>query len=138
VGARTERIALRSGQNGWVSRHEHVTKIIAREGLRAAGLDCAFEVPMLIPNSDRRPGDLFACLEAPYPSAPVPRNTAIDVTIRSSRVAARRRHTAEKPGESATFAEREKHDDLEKAIAAAAAAAAQSPLSRIYHGNSAR
>jgi hypothetical protein len=132
--ARTERIALSSGQNGWVSRPEHV-KAIAREGLRAAGLNCAFEVPKLIPNSDRRPGDLFACLEAPYPSAPVPRNTSMDVTIRSSRVAARWRPAAEKHGGSATFAEQEKRNDLSKAIAAAAAAA-HSPLSRIYHGNS--
>jgi hypothetical protein len=45
---------------GWISRHEHVKKIIAREGLRAAGLNCAFEVPILIPNSDKLPDDLFA------------------------------------------------------------------------------
>jgi hypothetical protein len=38
---------------------------------------------------------------------PVPRNTAIVVTVRVSRVAARRRHAAEKPGGSATFAEQE-------------------------------
>jgi hypothetical protein len=69
---------------------------------------------MLIPNSDKRPGDLFACLEAPSPSDPVPRNTAMDVTIRSSRVAARRRHAAEKPGGSGNF------DDLARAIAAVA------------------
>jgi hypothetical protein len=50
-------------------------------------------------------------------------NTAIDVPIRSSRVAARRRHAAETPGESATFVEQEKRNDLAKAIAAAAAAA---------------
>jgi hypothetical protein len=56
------------------------------------------------------------------PSDPVPRNTAM-VTIRSSRVAARRRHAAEKPGGSATFAEQEKRNDLAKSIAAAAAAA---------------
>jgi hypothetical protein len=83
---------------GWVSRLEHVKKIFAREGLRAAGLNCALEVPLLIPNCDKRPGDLFVCLEAPSPSDPVPRNTAMDVTIRSSRVAAGRRHAAEKPG----------------------------------------
>jgi hypothetical protein len=52
----------------------------------------------------------------------VPHNTATDVTIRCSRVAARRRHAAEKPGGSATFAEQEKRIDLAKAIAAAAAA----------------
>jgi hypothetical protein len=57
------------------------------------------------------------------PWDPVPRNTAMDVTIRSSRVAARRRHAAEKPGGSATFAEQEKRNDLAKSIAAAAAAA---------------
>jgi hypothetical protein len=91
---------------------------------------------MLIPNSDRRPGDLFACLEAPSPSDPVPRNTVMDVTIRSSRVAARRRHAAEKPGGSATFAEQEKRNDLAKAIVAAVAAAGT--LSRLYHGNSSR
>jgi hypothetical protein len=45
---------------GWISRHEHVKKIIAREGLRAAGLNCAFEVLILISNSDKRPDDLFA------------------------------------------------------------------------------
>jgi hypothetical protein len=112
---------------GWVSRHEHVKNIIAREGLRAAGLNCAFEVPMLIPNSDKRPGDLFACLEAPSPSDPVPRITVMDVTIRSSRVAARRRHAAEKPGGSATFAEQEKRNGLAKAIVAAAAAAGTLP-----------
>jgi hypothetical protein len=48
---------------GWVSCHDYFKKVIAREGLRAAGLNCAFEVPMLIPNSEKRPGDLFACLE---------------------------------------------------------------------------
>jgi hypothetical protein len=79
---------------------------------------------MLIPHGDKRPGDLFDCLEAPSPSNPVPRNTAIDVTVRVSRVAARRRHAAEKPGGSATFAEQEKRNDLKKAIATAAAAVA--------------
>jgi hypothetical protein len=78
---------------------------------------------MLIPRSDKRPGDLFACLEAPSPSNPVPHNTAMDVTIRSSRVAARRRHEAEKPGGSATVAEQEKRNDLAKVIADAAAVA---------------
>jgi hypothetical protein len=107
--------------SGWVSRHEHARKII--EALRAAGLNCAIEVPMLIPNSDKRPRDLFAYLEAPSPSNPVPRNTAMDVKIRSSRVAARRWHAAEKPGGSAKFAEQKKRNDLAKAIAAAAAAA---------------
>jgi hypothetical protein len=48
----------------------------------------------------------------------------MDVTIRSSRAAARRRHAAEKSAGSATFAGQEKHNDLAKAIAAAAAAAA--------------
>jgi hypothetical protein len=47
----------------------------------------------------------------------------MDVTIRSSRVAARRRHAAEKPGVSATFAKREKRNNLAKAIAAASAVA---------------
>jgi hypothetical protein len=51
--------------------------------------------------------DLFACLNAPSPSDPVPRNAAMDVTIPSSRVAARQRHAAGKPGGSATFAEQE-------------------------------
>jgi hypothetical protein len=44
---------------GSVSRHEHARKIIAREALRAAGLNCVFEIPMLIPNSDKR---LVICL----------------------------------------------------------------------------
>jgi hypothetical protein len=109
---------------GWVSRREHINNIIGREGLNAAGINFAFEVPMLIPQSDKRPGDLFACLDAPSPSNPERRNTAIDVTVRSSRVAARRRHAAEKPGGSATFAEQEKRNDLKKSIAAASAAAA--------------
>jgi hypothetical protein len=108
---------------GWVSRYGHVKTIIAREGLRAAGLNCAFEVPMRIPNSDKRPDDLFACFEAQSPSDRVPRNTAMYVTSRSLCVAARRRHAAEMPGGSATFAELEKLNDLAKAIAAAAAAA---------------
>jgi hypothetical protein len=47
----------------------------------------------------------------------------MDVTIRTSRVVARRRHAAEKPRGSATFAEQEKRNDLAKAIAAAPAAA---------------
>jgi hypothetical protein len=63
---------------------------------------------------------LFACLEGLSPSDPVPRN---DVTMRSPRVAARRRHAAEEPGGSATFAEQEKRNHLAKAIAAAATAA---------------
>jgi hypothetical protein len=67
---------------------------------------------MLIRNSDKRSGDLFACLEAPSRSDHVPRNTAIDVTIRSSRVAGRRRHAAEKPGGSATVSEQEKRSNL--------------------------
>jgi hypothetical protein len=78
---------------------------------------------MLIPNSEKRHDDLFACLEAPSPLDVVPRNTTMDVTIRSSRVAARRRHAAEKPGGSATFAEQETRNDHAKAIAAAATAA---------------
>jgi hypothetical protein len=51
------------------------------------------------------------------------RNTAMDVTIRSSRVAARQQDAAEKSGESATFAEQETRNELAKAIAAAAATA---------------
>jgi hypothetical protein len=78
---------------------------------------------MLIPHSDERPGDLYTCLEAPFPSNPVPCNTAMDVSIRSSRVAARRRHAAETPGGSGKIAEQEKRNDLANAIAAAAAAA---------------
>jgi hypothetical protein len=35
---------------GWVSRPEHIKKIIAREGPRAVELYCAFKVPMLIPS----------------------------------------------------------------------------------------
>jgi hypothetical protein len=45
------------------------------------------------------------------------------VTIRSSRVGARRRHAAENPGGSAPFAEREKRNDFAKVFAVAAAAA---------------
>jgi hypothetical protein len=116
-----------------VSRHEHVKKIIVREGLLLAWLNRAFEVPLLIPNSDKRHGDLFAFFEAPSPSDPVPRNTATDDTIGSSRVAAHRRHAAEKPGVSATFVEQEKRNDLVKAIAAAAAATG-TPVPT-YHGN---
>jgi hypothetical protein len=108
---------------GWISRHEQVKKNIGREGLRALGLNCAFAIHMLIPNSHKRPDDLFACLEAPSPSDSGPRNTAMEVTIRSSCVAARRQHAAEKPGGSATFGEQDKRNDLAKAIAAAAAAA---------------
>jgi hypothetical protein len=50
-------------------------------------------------------------------------SAVIDVTIRFSRVAASRRHAAEKPGGSVAVAEDGKHDDLVKASAAAAAAA---------------
>jgi hypothetical protein len=105
----------------WVSRHVHIKKTTERKGLRTARLNCAFEVPMLIPHVTN---DLVICLQAwaPYPSNPVARNTAMDVTIRSSRVAARRRHAVGKPGGSATFAEKEKRNDLVKAKAAAAAA----------------
>jgi hypothetical protein len=108
---------------GWVFRLEHIKKILARIGLRAAGLSCALEIPMLIPKVDKRPGDLFACMEAPSHSDHAPHKTAREVTIRNSRVAARRRHAAEKPGGSATFAEQEKRNDLANAITAAAAAA---------------
>jgi hypothetical protein len=59
---------------GWVSRHENLGKIVGREGLPAAGLNCALEVPMLIHHDDKQPGDLFAFLEAPSPSNPVLRN----------------------------------------------------------------
>jgi hypothetical protein len=44
---------------GWVSRYEHIKSLIAGEDLRTAGLDCAFEVPMLIPHSHKRPGDVY-------------------------------------------------------------------------------
>jgi hypothetical protein len=44
---------------GWVSRHEHIKKIIAREGLRAARLKYTSDVPMLISSSDN---DLVICL----------------------------------------------------------------------------
>jgi hypothetical protein len=83
---------------GWVSRHEHIQNILEREGLRAAGLSCAFEDRMLIPHTDKRPGNLFACLKAPSLSNPAPCNTATNVTIRSSRVAAHRGQVAEQPG----------------------------------------
>jgi hypothetical protein len=96
---------------------------MAREGLPAAGLNCAFEVPMLIAHNSKRSSDLLTCLEAPSPSNPVPHNTAMDVTIRSSRVAPLRRHAAEKPRGTAPFAEREKRNDLAKAFASSAAAA---------------
>jgi hypothetical protein len=89
---------------------------------------------MLIPHSVKRPGNLFTCLESPSTSNPVPRNTAMDVTIRSSCVAARRPHAAEKPEESATYVEQEKRNGLAKIIVAAAAAAGI-PLP-IYHGTS--
>jgi hypothetical protein len=82
---------------GWMSRRKHLKTTIGREGLRATGLNCAFEVPMLVPHSDKRPSVLFACLEAPSLSNTVPRNTVMDVTIRPSRFAARRRHAAERP-----------------------------------------
>jgi hypothetical protein len=91
---------------------------------------------MLIPNSEN---NLVICLRAwrRHPLRTLcPRNTAMDDTIRSSRVAACRRLTVEKPGGSATFAEHEKRNDLAKAIAAAATGAA--PLSRSYHGTSSR
>jgi hypothetical protein len=87
---------------------------------------------MLIPNSEKRPGNLFACLEAPSPSDLVPRNTAMDDTIRSSRVDARRRLTVERPGGSATFAEHEKRNDLAKSIAAAATGAAGEATSMVH------
>jgi hypothetical protein len=109
---------------GCVSRHEHFKNIIGREGLLAAGINFAFEVPMLIPHRDKRPGDLFACLEAP------PRQTLCRAILRymwaarASCVAARRRHATEKPGSLAKFAEQEKRKDLKKAIAAASAAVA--------------
>jgi hypothetical protein len=88
---------------GWVSRQEHLGKIVGREGLRAAGLNCAFEVPMLIHHGDKQPGDRFACLEAPSPSNPVLRNFAMDATILFSYVAAHRPHAAEKPACSSTL-----------------------------------
>jgi hypothetical protein len=47
----------------------------------------------------------------------------MDVTIRSSRVAARQLHAVENPGESVTISEQEMRNDLAKTIAAAAAAA---------------
>jgi hypothetical protein len=106
----------------WVSRHVRIKKTRERDGLRAASLNCAFEVPMFIPHVTN---DLVICLHAwaPYLSNPVARNTAMDVTIRSSRVAARRRHAVGKPGGSASLAEKQKRNDLVKAKASAAAAA---------------
>jgi hypothetical protein len=59
----------------------------------------------------------------PSASIPLPRNTAMYLSVRSSSVAARGRRVAEKHGGSATFAGQEKHNDLEKAIAAATRAA---------------
>jgi hypothetical protein len=38
---------------GWGTRHEHLKKIVGHEGLRVAGLRYSFEVPMLIPHSDK-------------------------------------------------------------------------------------
>jgi hypothetical protein len=60
----------------------------------------------------------------------------MDVTIRFSHTAARRRHAAENPGGSATFAEQEKRNALVKTIAAGAAAA--DPQFGIDHGTSSR
>jgi hypothetical protein len=88
-------------------------------------------------------GDMFACLEVPSPSNPVLRNTAMDVTIRSLRVTARRRHAAEKPGGSATFSEQEEHNDLTKATMILRRPVRlqplrQAPWFRRYDGNSSR
>jgi hypothetical protein len=86
--------------------------------------------PVTVPPRDKRPRHMFACLETPSPSNHVPPNTAMDVTILSSRVAARRQHAAAKHGGSATFAQ-EQRNVLAKALAAAAdaAAAAGPPVS---------
>jgi hypothetical protein len=62
------------------------------------------------------PWRLVARFEAPSPSNP-------EVSIRSSRVAASRRHAAERPGGSAIFSEQVKRHDLEKAMATADPAA---------------
>jgi hypothetical protein len=61
-----------------VLRQDHVKKDMLGEGLREAGLNGAFDVAMLIPHSDKRPGDLFTRLEAPTRSNPIPRNTTMD------------------------------------------------------------
>jgi hypothetical protein len=118
---------------GWVSRCDHIKKTIGREDMRAAELERAFEVPMLIPRGAKRPGDLFACLEAPSPSNPVPRTTAMDVTIRSSRAAARRRHAAEKPGGTATVLSRRSAMTLRRPLRLRLR---QTSQSRLHHGTS--
>jgi hypothetical protein len=107
---------------GWVTRRENIKEIVARERLRAAELNCDFKVRILILLIEKRPGDLVTYLDAPSPSKPAPLNTAMDVIIRSSPVASRRRHAVEKPRRSSSFSEQEKRNDLAKAIAAAAAA----------------
>jgi hypothetical protein len=84
--------------SAWVSRLEHLKKTIGREGLRAAGRNWAFRGHYARASLSERPGDLFPSLEAPCSSNPVPRNTTMDFSIRSSRVAARRRHAVQKPG----------------------------------------
>jgi hypothetical protein len=49
-----------SGPSGWSTRHEHLKKIVGHEGLRVASLRFSFEVPMLIPHSDKWPGNMCA------------------------------------------------------------------------------
>jgi hypothetical protein len=70
----------------WVSRYEHLKKIVGREDLRAAGFEYTVSVPIPIPHNVKRADEIFECLEAPSPSKPSPRNTAFEATVPSSSV----------------------------------------------------
>jgi hypothetical protein len=108
-----------------VSRYEHIKNVLGREDLHAAGICCAFDVSIINPHGDKRPGDIIQ-LGSAIPGYLLAHDTAIDVTIGFSRVAARLWRAAEEPAGSATFVEKERSDDFDKAIAAAAAAAGMS------------
>ena len=68
---------------GLIHRHNIVRNVLARHAFRAAGLQCDFEVPFLLPDTARRPADLLVQPPAPPSGAPPDRPTAYDVTIRS-------------------------------------------------------
>jgi hypothetical protein len=50
-----------------VPRHEHLNWILER---RVEGINCTYDGLFRIPHSDKRPGDMFACLEAPIRCEP--------------------------------------------------------------------
>lgn len=68
---------------GVVHRHNTVRNTFARDVVKPAGMSYDFEVPLLLPNTHRRPADILVQPGPPAAGAPPDKSTAYDTTVRS-------------------------------------------------------